>query len=79
MNLFNTDVMEQVKYILANALQVNAAFSTAREKIEQQLFKIFYIPYKQLSPDIQNAYIQNITTLRNQLKSDECVNNTYYY
>lgn len=68
--------MEQVKYILANAQQVNAAFSMAREKIERQLFRSFYVPYEQLSPDIQNTYLQNIILLQKQLKSDECVNYT---
>ncbi|VVC45401.1 Alkaline-phosphatase-like, core domain,Alkaline phosphatase-like, alpha/beta/alpha,GPI ethanolamine [Cinara cedri] len=77
LNLFNTNITEQVKYILANALQVNAAFSTAREKIEQQSFRLFYVPYEQLSPDIQNEYIQNITTLTKELKSDECVKLCY--
>lgn len=79
MNLFNTDITEHVKYILANARQVNAAFSTAREKIERQSFRLFYVPYEQLSPDIQNAYLQNITLLQKQLKSDECVNYTQHY
>lgn len=71
--MFNTDATEQVKYILANALQMNAAFSTVREKIEKQSFKLFYKPFKPLSDSIQDEYIKKITSLMQHSKSD-CVN-----
>jgi hypothetical protein len=73
LNLFNTDAKTRAKYLLANALQINAAFSTARVKIEQQLFKLFYSPYEPLSINVQDKYLQDITKLIELSKTDECV------
>lgn len=72
--MFNTDATAQNKYILANALQINAAFSTVRKKIEKQSFKLFYKPYEPLKPSVQDAYLKDITSLMQHSKSDECVN-----
>ncbi|XP_025204049.1 GPI ethanolamine phosphate transferase 1 [Melanaphis sacchari] len=77
LNLFNTDAKAQAKYLLANALQINAAFSTARVKIEQQLFKLFYLPYEPLSTSVQDKYLQDITTLIKLSKTDECIKLCY--
>lgn len=76
-NLLNSDATTQVKYLLANALQINAAFSTARKQIEQQSFQSFYVPYEPLSNNIQDGYLLNITTLLKESKTDECVNNLF--
>lgn len=78
-DLLNVDSTSQVKYLLANAIQINAAFSTARQKIEQQSFQLFYVPYESLSTSIQDAYLQNITTLIKQSQPEECVNPFNYY
>lgn len=77
LNLFNTDAKDRAKYLLANALQLNAAFSTARVKIEQQLFKLFYSPYESLSTSVQDRYLQDITKLIKLSKTDECVKLCY--
>lgn len=77
-DLLNIDSTSQVKYLLANAIQINAAFSTVRQKIEQQSFQLFYVPYESLSTSIQDAYLQNITTLIKKSQLDECVNHLNY-
>uniref|UniRef100_A0A2S2NAG3 GPI ethanolamine phosphate transferase 1 n=1 Tax=Schizaphis graminum TaxID=13262 RepID=A0A2S2NAG3_SCHGA len=77
LNLLNTDAKARAKYLLANALQINAAFSTARVKIEQQLFKLFYSPYEPLSINVQDKYLQDITKLIKLSKTDECVKLCY--
>lgn len=63
-----------MKYLLANALQLNSAFSTARKKIEKQSFQFFYVPYEPLSTDVQDSYVQEIETLIKLSKIDESVN-----
>lgn len=77
LNLFNTNAKAQAKYLLANALQINAAFSTARKQIEQKLFKLFYSPYEPLSSNAQDRYLQDITKLIKLSKTDECVKLCY--
>lgn len=53
---------------------MNAAFSTARIKIEQQLFKLFYSPYEPLSTSVQDRYLKDITTFFKLSRTDESVN-----
>lgn len=77
LNLFNTDAEARAKYLLANALQMNAAFSTARIKIEQQLFKLFYSPYEPLSTSVQDRYLQDITTFFKLSRTDESIKLCY--
>lgn len=44
-----------------------------REKIKQQSFRLFYVPYEPLSASVQKSYIQEIETLIKQLKINESV------
>lgn len=77
LNVLNTDSIAKVKYLLANALQINAAFSTARKQVEQQSLQSFYVPYEPLSNNIQDGYLLNITTLLKESKTDECVSKIF--
>lgn len=78
-DLLNTDSNVQVEYLLSNAIQINTAFSTVRKQIEEQSFELFYASYEPLSTNTQDAYLQNITTLIKQSKTDESVNQFYLF
>lgn len=67
-----------MKYLLANTLQLNSAFTTAREKIEKESFRLFYVPYEPLSTSVQDSYVQDIESLMKLSKIDESVNNLFF-
>ncbi|XP_050535795.1 GPI ethanolamine phosphate transferase 1 isoform X2 [Daktulosphaira vitifoliae] len=77
LELFSTDINEKAKYLLVNAFQLNAAFSTIREQIEKQSFQWFYVPFKPLHQKIQKNYLDEITVLLNESKFDDCIKLCY--
>lgn len=62
-----------MKYLLANTHQLNSAFTTAREKIEKESFRLFYVPYEPLSTSVQDSYVRDIESLMKLSKIDESV------
>ncbi|XP_050437508.1 GPI ethanolamine phosphate transferase 1 [Adelges cooleyi] len=77
LNLFSSNTIKKAKYLLANALQLNAAFSTLREQIEIHTFRQFYVPFEPLGPNVQTEFVQKTKQLVIESKVDKCIELCY--